>query len=101
MLANPQASAINKQQCANAIATCSQAWVKLVRALRLLKNLGLPNKYEGEDCWLTTSAHCLYTAQESNHRAAYCPQYTVHIYTGYVQYHYLQNSIIFNHIPQF
>ena len=52
MLANPQASAINKQQCANAIATCSQAWVKLVRALRLLKNLGLPNKYEGEDRWL-------------------------------------------------
>ena len=28
MLANPQASATKEQQCANAVATCSQAWVK-------------------------------------------------------------------------
>ena len=28
MLANPQASVTKGQQCANAVATCSKAWVK-------------------------------------------------------------------------
>ena len=49
MLANRQASAAKEQQCANAVATCSQAWVKTRAPFDFLKNVGLPNKYEVED----------------------------------------------------
>ena len=46
MLANPQASATNTARLLEN--SCAP--------FDFLKNVGLPNKYEGEDRWLTTSA---------------------------------------------